>query len=169
MRSVAILAVVSAAVWAVSCQESSPGHGLAGGGTSPGRTAHGMAAIPARTVLNKADLDYYWNLPLHLEAGETIAALYKLDENLYAVTDHDRVFCVDALRGIQRWGPLAIRTDGDPIFPPAHAEQRRWPPIRFRPRRWRMTRAPTSSTFPSARSCSTPPAICWCSTATPAR
>lgn len=81
------------------------------------------APVPNAQTLAKADLQYYWRMErkdLALQEGESINVVYKLDENLYAITDHDRLICVDKDRGLLKWS-YAIRTNGERIFRPSQA------------------------------------------------
>jgi outer membrane protein assembly factor BamB len=78
-------------------------------------------------TLAKAGLQYYWQLPLTMDPGESIRIIYKLDENLYAITDQDRLICVDKDRGLIKW-IYAIRTDGEHIFRPSQADEAKLAP-----------------------------------------
>lgn len=73
-------------------------------------------------VLAKADLQYYWRMDLGLPSGETLQRMYKLDENIYCLTNLNRMICLDAARGIQRWS-LDIADKHQTVFPPCHAER----------------------------------------------
>jgi len=79
-----------------------------------------QASLPNAQTLAKANLQYYWTMErkdLALQEDESISIVYKLDENLYAVTDHDRLICIDKDRGLLKWS-YAIRTNGERIFRP---------------------------------------------------
>ena len=106
MRSLLNLLMASAvAMAAVSCSSSAP------------RPAPRVwqSPRPSATTLAKAGLQYYWEMgrkQLLLQEGENIRVVYKLDENLYAITNRDRLICVDAARGLTKW-TYAIRADGE--------------------------------------------------------
>ncbi len=72
-------------------------------------------------VLSQANLQYYWRLPLTLNVGEKLQRLYRLDENLYCLTERNRLIAIDAARGLIKWSFLV----GDPaqtVFRPVHAD-----------------------------------------------
>ena len=80
-----------------------------------------QAPIPNAQTLAKANLQYYWKMErkdVALQEGEFINIIYKLDENLYAVTNLDRLICIDKDRGLLKWS-YTIRTNGERIFRPS--------------------------------------------------
>jgi len=89
MRSLVNLLVLAAvATIAASCTSTAP-----------------VAVVPwqgfAESALARADLQYYWQMTpktLGLLEGEVIDHLCKLDENIYCITNRDRLICVDADR-----------------------------------------------------------------------
>ena len=72
-------------------------------------------------VLAKADLQYYWTIQVARDEGERVVKLYRLDENLYCMTDQNRMIAVDAQRGLPKWsveiGPL-----DETVFGPSHCD-----------------------------------------------
>ena len=73
-------------------------------------------------VLAKVDLQYYWTLPLTLNPGERIERLYRLDENLYCITNDNYLIAIDALRGVPKWR-YQIADPNSTIFDPVHANE----------------------------------------------
>ncbi len=93
-----------------------------------GLTAAGCASGPQADrmlhpdVLAKADLQYYWKLPLQLRGGESVVRLYLLDETLYCMTDRNRAIAVDAAMGRPLWS-YDVAPAGEKVFPPCHAAE----------------------------------------------
>jgi outer membrane protein assembly factor BamB len=115
MRSLLnLLMACTVAMAAVSCSPSSA--------PAPQAAARlPQAPLPTAQTLAKANLQYYWKMErkdLALQEGESISIVYKLDENLYAVTNHDRLICIDKDRGLLKWS-YPIRTYGERIFRPS--------------------------------------------------
>ncbi len=54
-------------------------------------------------VLAKANLQYFWTMPLPLRPGETVYRLVRLDDSVYVLTSHNRLIAVDAVRGLYKW------------------------------------------------------------------
>jgi len=79
------------------------------------------AGVVHKSVLAKAELQYYWTVEVKLDPGERLVRLYRLDENLYCRTSQNRMIALDAESGIPKWscevGPV-IET----VFRPAHAD-----------------------------------------------
>jgi len=72
-------------------------------------------------VLAKAGLQYYWPCSVNLQRGERIARLYHLDENLYCLTDLNRLIAVDALTGVEKWH-FRVASPEQTVFRPVHAD-----------------------------------------------
>ena len=72
-------------------------------------------------VLAKADLAYYWQQHYRPDAGETVQKLWRLDENLYALTSQGRLICLDAAAGTLRWS-TKVATAAQLVFAPCHAD-----------------------------------------------
>ncbi len=106
MRNVVKLVMVSASVLAMA-------------GCSRG--TGGQADFVHPDVLAKADLSYYWQRPLKLERGESLARLYLLDENLYCVTNANRVITLDAAKGTFKWSKR-LGSRQQTVFRPCHAD-----------------------------------------------
>ncbi|MGC9454254.1 MAG: PQQ-binding-like beta-propeller repeat protein [Phycisphaerae bacterium] len=72
-------------------------------------------------VLAESDLQYYWDIRLPLEGDETIQRLFLLDERLYALSSDNRLFAVDAARGLWDW-TVRVAPPEDTVFEPVHAD-----------------------------------------------
>jgi len=70
-------------------------------------------------VLNKADLQYYWQWQVLLEPGEQLQRVWLLDENLYFLTDRNRLIALDAAVGHTRW-TLPVAPVQKRVFAPQH-------------------------------------------------
>ena len=88
-------------------------------GPSNGGQFHGMVH---REVLAKADLDYYWAAGLPLGDDEVIEKLYLLDENIYCLSNENRLYAVDAARGRLKWFH-SIGKAADTVFRPCHTDK----------------------------------------------
>lgn len=64
----------------------------------------------------------YWEASLPLEGGETIQRTALLDDNLYVMTDANRVYAIHALTGVMRWSRI-IAEPGQTVRGPAHNDQ----------------------------------------------
>ena len=53
-------------------------------------------------ALSEAGLHYYWEFDLQLVGNESISRLERIDENLYCVTDSNRLIVIDAARGVPK-------------------------------------------------------------------
>lgn len=73
-------------------------------------------------VLAKGDLQYYWAIKVTLDPGERIVKLYRLDENLYCLTDRNRIVAVDAQRGLPKWS-IEVGPMEETVFTPSHCDQ----------------------------------------------
>jgi outer membrane protein assembly factor BamB len=73
-------------------------------------------------VLAKAGLQYYWPCSVNLQRGERIDRLYQLAENLYCVTDLNRLIAVDALTGVEKWN-FQVASPEQTVFRPVHADE----------------------------------------------
>ncbi len=71
--------------------------------------------------LAEADLQYYWDIQLPLNRGETVQRLKLMDERLYAMTSDNRMLAIDAARGIWDWSRNIARAD-DTVYRPVHAD-----------------------------------------------
>jgi len=74
-------------------------------------------------VLAKAGLQYYWQLPVTLDEGESIVYLEQIDENLYCLTDANRLIAVDAVKGMPKWS-YVVGDRSATVFHPVHAKVR---------------------------------------------
>ena len=72
-------------------------------------------------VLAKAELQYYWTVPVDLERGESISRLLLLKENVYCLTNRHRLIAVDGARGLFKWARTVADAD-QTVFRPALAD-----------------------------------------------
>lgn len=79
------------------------------------------AGVVHPEVLGAAGLQYYWDLPLELDKGETITQMHRIDENLYCLTSRNRLFALDANRAILKW-VFKVAHRKQKVFPPVHAD-----------------------------------------------
>ncbi|MFP3938046.1 MAG: PQQ-binding-like beta-propeller repeat protein [Phycisphaerae bacterium] len=77
-------------------------------------------------VLAESDLQYYWDIQLPLEGDETIERLFLLDERVYAISSDNRMFALDAARGLWDW-TRQIAPPDDTVFRPVHADGMKLP------------------------------------------
>jgi outer membrane protein assembly factor BamB len=78
-------------------------------------------------ALAGSDLQYYWDVQLPLEGDEAVQRLILLDERVYVLTSENRMFALDAVRGVWDWAHR-IAPPGDMVFPPVHADGLALPP-----------------------------------------
>lgn len=64
----------------------------------------------------------YWEASLPLAGGETVQRTALLDDNLYVMTDANRVYAIHALTGVMRWSRI-IAEPGQTVRGPAHNDQ----------------------------------------------
>ena len=109
---------------------------LVGCASRPTMTASQRAARHAKSMEN-AGLRYYWkcsDLPKVLDDGERIARTYLIDENLYCLTNMNRLIAIDAARGILRWSRwVHVAKPGVKVYDPVHTKNvmiTRTPPTR---------------------------------------
>lgn len=78
-------------------------------------------AVLSEEVLAKAGLTIYWPLGGRsiFDEGESIKHLWLLDENLYCLTDTNRLIAIDAATGAPKWFQ-AVAEPGDSVFGPCH-------------------------------------------------
>jgi len=74
-------------------------------------------------VLAKAGLHYYWRaeLPLQRDQGEQVVRLWRLDENVYALTNRNRLIALNAVNGRLRWF-YTVAKPSQKVFAPCHAD-----------------------------------------------
>ncbi len=72
-------------------------------------------------VLAKASLRYYWDMKLSLDEGETVERMYLMDENLYCLTNENRLLVVDAAVGGVKWHARIANKD-QTVYRPCHAD-----------------------------------------------
>jgi len=73
-------------------------------------------------VLDKAGVQYYWQKLIDLSKGERIARLLRLDENLYCLTDRNRIIAIDAQKGVFKWSQT-IGTPAQMVFRFVHVDR----------------------------------------------
>ena len=74
----------------------------------------------AREDLDKAGLQVYWTRTLTLPDGQTIARMYRLDENIYCLTEKNRLYVINAANGIPKWDYSEFNVNTT-VFAPSHA------------------------------------------------
>ena len=79
------------------------------------------ADLAAPSILAKGSLQYYWRSKVELEEDETVQQLWRLDENLYALTSAGRLFALDASSGTYKWD-LDVAGADQKVFDPCHAD-----------------------------------------------
>ena len=73
------------------------------------------------SVLEAASLQYYWQAKLPLQRGETVRNLWWCNENLYALTNRNRLIATDAVSGKYLWS-FTIR-GVQKVFAPCHVDK----------------------------------------------
>lgn len=71
--------------------------------------------------LAEADLEYHWQVVLPLDDDEDVVRLWHLDENVYYLTDHNRVHVYNAVNGEHKW-TKQLCDPGRIVFAPCHAD-----------------------------------------------
>ena len=89
-------------------------------GCQPRPTGEWAGLIHPET-LRKVGLQYYWHVPVLLERRETLVALHQLDENVYCLTDRNRLLAISAPTGVPKWSHRLAEA-GEAVFRPAHAD-----------------------------------------------
>ncbi len=91
---------------------------LAGCNASP---VDEWSGIIAPAVLAEGSLHYYWRCRIGLEDDEAVRQIWRLDENLYALTSANRFIVLDAAKGTYKWSyPAGDRAQK--VFAPCHAD-----------------------------------------------
>jgi len=83
--------------------------------------ARRYAGVPSPQLVAKVGLQYYWPLRLDLEPREHLSRLWLVDQSLYALTSRNRLFAIDAVRGLVRWSRTVARPTAT-VFGVRHAE-----------------------------------------------
>jgi len=125
MRRCVILTTVLSALWLLcntGCTDEGYFAGAGGGGGVGSVGSH----VPVPAQLGKLQLQYYWQARLPLEGAEHVARLYRLDENVYCLTDKNRLFAVDAATSLLKW-QHKVADPAQTVLPPAHANGARLP------------------------------------------
>jgi len=77
----------------------------------------------APDVLAKMGLEYYWRstpMPIDRNGGEKLSQLWRLDENVYALSSQNRLIAVDAVTGRLKWY-YTVAGPSIQVFSPCHA------------------------------------------------
>ncbi|MFB3890814.1 MAG: PQQ-binding-like beta-propeller repeat protein [Phycisphaerae bacterium] len=93
----------------------------AGCTTTPATGGGKWSGVVHPSVLAKAGLQYYWDCTIPLSAGEWVVRLSRLDENVYCITNLNRVIVVDAVSGGLKWA-ATLAAPRDTVFGPIHAD-----------------------------------------------
>lgn len=72
--------------------------------------------------LAAAGLGYYWRNVVTLEEEESLMKLWRVDENVYALTSTNRLVAFNASTGERKWVIQAAQP-GLPVFEPTHADR----------------------------------------------
>lgn len=84
--------------------------------------------VPAPETLDDIGLQYYWKHVLKRDHGEKINAIWLLDENLYCMTNRNRLTAINAATGVPKW-TYQVAEPSDPpntVFaPPTHVDDMR--------------------------------------------
>ncbi len=72
--------------------------------------------------LAKVDLQFYWRARIRLAENEIVRRLWRLDENIYALTSANRLVALDAARGTYKWSYQVARRINK-VFSPCHADE----------------------------------------------
>ncbi|MFP4107245.1 MAG: PQQ-binding-like beta-propeller repeat protein [Phycisphaerae bacterium] len=71
--------------------------------------------------LEQVGLGYYWESTVSLPEGEQVQRIRLLDENVYLLTDANRLVAIDARTGIRKWDQVVAKA-GRTVFAPTHAD-----------------------------------------------
>ena len=69
--------------------------------------------------LEKVGLQYYWHYSVPLDEDEAIVKLYQMEENLYCLTNRNRLLAVSATSGAVKWS-RQIADVQQTVFRPSH-------------------------------------------------
>jgi hypothetical protein len=75
--------------------------------------------LVGRDQVEAAGLTLYWQRGVDLNRGERLARISRIEENLYLITDQDRVLTLDAGTGVFRW-MAALAEPGIRLLGPSH-------------------------------------------------
>jgi len=88
--------------------------------TAIGCGPSGYEGVPPVETLKGLDLQYYWDLDLDPDSGESISSIWLLDEKLYCFTSDNRLIAIDAATGVRKW-TYQVAKPGERVFlPPTH-------------------------------------------------
>ncbi|NQU76501.1 MAG: PQQ-binding-like beta-propeller repeat protein [Planctomycetes bacterium] len=73
-------------------------------------------------ALAKADLGYYWQNTIVLGEAEKLQRIWHLDENVYCLSDRNRVYVFNAVTGQQKWSSQLGRPT-QTFFAPCHIDR----------------------------------------------
>lgn len=76
--------------------------------------------------LAAVELGYHWDVVLSLERGEHLKNIWHVDENVYGLTDRNRLVAHDAASGMAKWTRVLGRSDRL-FFAPTHCDKVRLP------------------------------------------
>ncbi|MDY7010737.1 MAG: PQQ-binding-like beta-propeller repeat protein [Planctomycetota bacterium] len=90
-------------------------------GCRPASPTDEWSSIVAPEVLAESSLRYYWKCRVNMEDDEAVRKIWRLDENIYALTSANRLIAIDAMRGTYKWSyPVAEASQR--VFAPCHAD-----------------------------------------------
>jgi outer membrane protein assembly factor BamB len=77
------------------------------------------SALVNRTQAEAAGLTVYWQRSIPLEKGERLSRIERVEENLYLITQKNRVLTLDAATGVLRWS-ATLAQEGIRLLGPTH-------------------------------------------------
>ena len=91
---------------------------------APETPVRSVAAPAAATLVNRdqvetAGLAVYWQRSIPLEKGERLTRIERIEENLYLITQQNRVLTLDAATGVFRWLTI-LAQEGIRLLGPTH-------------------------------------------------
>lgn len=100
------------------------GIGVAGmllAGCRPAAPGDDWGGLVAPSVLAKASLKYYWRNKVELAEDEAVRQIWRLADNLYALTSAGRLVALDAASGVYKWD-VKVAGPTQKVFRPCHAD-----------------------------------------------
>ncbi|MCD4700215.1 MAG: PQQ-binding-like beta-propeller repeat protein, partial [Phycisphaerae bacterium] len=90
-------------------------------GCKPASPMDEWGEVIAPSVLSESSLRYYWKCRVDLEDDEAIRQIWRLDENIYALTSANRLIALDAMRGTYKWS-YPVADGAQKVFAPCHVD-----------------------------------------------
>ncbi len=99
------------------------------------------AGLTDPDVLARAELEYYWRLPIDLDPDEKVLRCSLVEENLYLLTSNARLVALDAASGEFQWSYVVPEAPSD-VFHLVHANGVTFPRRKAGVREMLMDRRP---------------------------